>query len=388
MKANMKLSKTTKLNLDRIKHRRILFGFNLANDFTATTKLFLKHGIHADILVRNTGDVRNFNLVNPLWEDPAFDRNYIKIWNSPKKKINQFFHGFELRRSYFFNQLNLNYCGRLSKMYDIVITTSPGELHFYKHKNLIIYDAGGFRRLLGGKATLTKMALKSYLNTKFIIFTNPDMKCLFYEAGIKELKFMPLVADITRYTPKPKQKNSIFTILMPSRQNWKIKASHHLIHAFAYASKNNKMKLQITKWGIDLNRTKTLVKKLKIEKKVEYLPLVNKTKLIERINNADVIADQFVYGSYALTSIEAMACAKPVLAYININANKQCFGEVPPIVNCQSIQSIKEMILELYFDEKKVKAIGKKSRKWVEEKHNPQIAFEQQARIIYDTLGK
>ena len=206
---------------------------------------------------------------------------------------------------------------------------------------------------------LTKMVTKGYQNAKKVIFTNPDLKTLFNEIGIKDPIFMPLVTDATKYVPKQKPDDSIFTILVPSRQNWRIKASHHLIYAFA--SKNTNMRLLITEWGNDINRTKDLVKKLKLEKKVKYVPLVNKAQLIKRINTVDIVANQFGYGTYPFTSIEAMTFAKPVLVYINVNANTQCFGEVPPVVNCQSIQSIEEQILELYSDRKKIKSFEKKA---------------------------
>ena len=382
-----KIDRTEKLKW--LKDKKLLFGLNLANDFTATVKLFHKYEIHADILLRKTSSAIAFNLTNPLWEDKNFPKKHISIWNSQKRKLKSWLFGLEMGRSYFFNHLNYNFPGRVARKYDLVFVSTFGNEYFYKHQRLILYDAGGIRSLFRSKLINMRMITKAYKNADIVIYTNPDTEILFQSLGITKLEFMPLPGNFTKYIPKPKgtKNEQPFTVFMPSRQNWRVKASHHLIHAFAKASASIDMKLIITEWGVDLERTKALVKQLKLKNKVKYVKLVNKDKLISRINEADVVADHFGYGTYPSSSIEAMACGKPVLVYINEVANKKHFGAVPPVVNCQSIKSIEEKIIELYSDRKKRDDLGRKARKWIKEKHNPRDIFERQTDIIYNYLN-
>ena len=389
---NIKLKDNSKSKLDDLVDKRILFAFNMANNFRIPTRLFHKYKVWTDIVSQMSESIISSTGANPLSEDPDFPKRHLFVWDSrlssspmPLTKI--LIYTYEYFRSFFFNHLNYTYLGRLARSYDIVISSNQNRF-FYGHKHSIVYDLGAIRSLGKQRKFYARMEVKAYKNAELVIFVNPDTLPLFHKIGVSNPQFIPLLGDHTKYTPLPKKETDMFTILAPARQNWRVKASHHLIHAFASASKNSKMQLVVTEWGVDINRTKALVKKLKIEHKVKYVPFANKNKLIERINNADVVADQFGYGTYPLTSIEAMACAKPVLVYINVDTNKQCFGKMPPVLNCQSIQSIEKQILEIYSNRKKGRSIGKKAREWIKEKHNPQTIFEQYIDIIHNSLIK
>ena len=379
--------------IETLQDKRILFGFNLANDFTTTTKLFNKNGIHADLLVKPFKTSRP-NVAHPHWEDPSFDPVHIKTWEPSKTRTNKVLTALALGTASFFNILNWTYPARLARKYDVVISTSPGHLYFNNHKGSIIYDAGYARGILSASDLRSRLAEKIYKKAKLVLFTNPDMSSLFRSMNLKRLEFIPLPVDINLYKASKnknmeseRQKEKKFTIFMPSRQEWRVKGTHHFIYAFARAITNANMKLIITEWGVDMKRTKALVKQLKIENSVDYVPVANKMQVQERIHNADIVADQFTAGTFASVSLEAMSCEKPVLVYIKKKEHNDYFGAIPPVINCQSIQSIENSLLELYENQKKIRRIGVASRKWVEEKHSPSVIFERMLHIIDDFLA-
>ena len=373
-----------------LKNKKVLFGFNIGNGFTAMAEIFHRNKIHADIFIQNPlGFPSTFKLANPLWENPKFNKNHILIWHYRRIKYKRILAFLEMARSYFFNHLNYTYPGRVARKYDVVISTAGNHEYFHKHKHFILFEVGPLRSLLKQEKIFDRMIIKSYKEAQVVIITQPDMIPLLEHIGVKNPIFMPNSLDYTRYIPRsPRpQKNRKFTIFVASKQSWLVKGSHHLIYAFATVLEDFDMKLVITKWGKDFAKTKALIDKLKIQDNIEYVTLTKKKELIKRINNADIIADQFIVGIYGRVTIEAMACGKPVLVHINEKIHKKFYGEVPPVLNCQSIKSIELKLREIYLNKEKAAAVGKKAREWVKEKHNPQSVFNQYVHILYDTLN-
>ncbi len=101
--------------------------------------------------------------------------------------------------------------------------------------------------------------------------------------------------------------------------------------------------------------------------------------IVERMENreakkiyeqADIIADQFIAGSFALFAIEGMALGKPVLCYLN----DAWFPYHPewtecPIVNT-SPEDIREQIIRLMRDQKLRQELGRKGIDYVRKYHS------------------
>jgi glycosyltransferase involved in cell wall biosynthesis len=105
-------------------------------------------------------------------------------------------------------------------------------------------------------------------------------------------------------------------------------------------------------------------------------------RLAERVPNveirrqlaeADIVADQFIVGWYALFAIEAMAMAKPVLCYLRPDLVElytlYSFAGECPLVNTPALQ-IKERLRELIHDPKRRRELGLAGRRYVESHHS------------------
>lgn len=98
-------------------------------------------------------------------------------------------------------------------------------------------------------------------------------------------------------------------------------------------------------------------------------------KILEAIATADIVADQFVIGWYAMFAIEAMALGKPVLCYLRKDLEELYIfsGLVKkdeiPLINCH-YDDIKENIRYFIRNREQVQITGRKSRAYVEKFHS------------------
>jgi glycosyltransferase involved in cell wall biosynthesis len=363
---------------------KFLFAFNLANDFVPSVKVFRELGLEADILIPKTINSQRF--ADPLWEDPMFNKKWILEWNYKENILIRTRDTMSSLLGFKIKALNQSSIRKIGDKYDLIISTPPGPIYFYNHSKLIIYDAGWSRYFIHDKRLRSRLAQKSYRENK-IVFTNPDMIPLFERLDV-EHEFMPFAVEIDKYIPREDISDSGEQIIFnPARQDWFEKGNHHLIHGFAEAIyRGIKAKLQLTEWGKDVEYSKNLIKKLKIEKHVTWLSVVDKKELIERYYQSSVIADQFVIGSYGLATPEALSIGKPVLIKIKEEYYKKCHnGKSPPVLNCSTPEEIADQIVKLENENYRSK-YKKNGRDWVVQEHHPLKVAEQQINLFHDKL--
>jgi glycosyltransferase involved in cell wall biosynthesis len=102
---------------------------------------------------------------------------------------------------------------------------------------------------------------------------------------------------------------------------------------------------------------------------------VPNSEIRSAMENADLVADQFVIGWYAMFAIEAMAMEKPVLCYLRedlvelyVKAGLVTEGEMP-LINTD-LREIAAKIRWAYDNREELRAIGKKGREFVLKHHS------------------
>jgi glycosyltransferase involved in cell wall biosynthesis len=106
---------------------------------------------------------------------------------------------------------------------------------------------------------------------------------------------------------------------------------------------------------------------------LELLERVPNTMIHERMAEADIVADQFIIGWYAMFAIEAMSMGKPVLCYLRpdllrLHTLYATAGDCP-LVNTPPLL-IKEVLRELVADPERREEIGRRGREYVEANHS------------------
>jgi glycosyltransferase involved in cell wall biosynthesis len=91
------------------------------------------------------------------------------------------------------------------------------------------------------------------------------------------------------------------------------------------------------------------------------------------IQEADIVADQFVVGWYAQFALEGMSMAKPVLCYLRPDLVElytlYSFAGECPIVNTSPLE-IKEKLRELATDPERRAELGRRGRRYVSDHHS------------------
>jgi len=358
---------------------RIVHFFNLANDAYSIVKGLRRVRIEADVVVMKYGAITQY----PHWEEVTTgvpfkyhvsDEDFSRLmheWNPPSW-VRFLDIGYKTRNIHeILARLKII---KIMKEYDLVVAHMPSSIYAMLAKVRYIPFDAGFIRYITGSGLKQKLALKSYISAPFIIYTNPDTINIFKSVKLdNRIVFCPFAIDTDKYSPSTKTPNDIPTIIFcPSRHIWREKGNHIALYAFAEFQKkfNPEAELHLCRWGEDLYRTKLLIKKLGI-KNVVWHSVMPKPKLIDLYRMSDVVLDQFVLGSYGTSAPEAMSCEKPVFVYLDKDANRNAFGEIPPVINVRTPEEILKALSCL--DRKKMQDIGRKGREWVIRKHSLEI---------------
>jgi glycosyltransferase involved in cell wall biosynthesis len=128
----------------------------------------------------------------------------------------------------------------------------------------------------------------------------------------EDAEYLPNPIDTELFYPKPPTfESDKKRVLIAGDSNWNVKGTNIAIKALSKIKE--KIEVSIIQHGRDFNKTTALALSLGLSLKV--LPKVPHGKLNEYYWAADVVIDRFALGSLGVTSLEAIACGRPVLVY-------------------------------------------------------------------------
>jgi len=130
----------------------------------------------------------------------------------------------------------------------------------------------------------------------------------------KDAEYLPNPIDPELFHPKPAfQKGKKKKVLIASDSNWSVKGTDIAIKALSKIKEE--VDVSIVQQGKDYDKTKALASSLGLNLKI--LPKIPHEKFNEYYWDADVVIDRFALGSLGMVSLEAIACGRPVLAYVS-----------------------------------------------------------------------
>ncbi len=299
------------------------------------------------------------------------------IWAAPfRRRFEEWFAGYDLIQAY-----------ALEPIYAWL---------FARGVPYVAFEHGTMRDIPFENSARGRLLAVAYQRANRVLITNPDVLTAAQRLGLKGFQFIPHPVDETKYRPEgttlrqelEARYQTDCILFAPSRQNWALKGNDQVIRAFAQLLKATKKRpiLILGDWGQEMNDSRELIKDLGITESVVWVPPLQKMRLIEYYNAADVVLDQFTLGVFGSITPEAMACAKPVMLHFDRALHEWCYAEMPPVVSARTEGQIYDAILRLIDDDGLRHSIGQSSREWVVKHHGWELVADRQISVYRELL--
>lgn len=352
---------------------RVLHLGNLTNNGYKLAKFQRRLGVDARLVIHESQIGTNDD---PAWEDAELRDGYpdwITIDRTPpnsfETKVARWSRRFAGREQ------------RLDRSIDIVHAqcTAPILAQFAAPDRLVSHCLGSdLRELATSRSLMGHLQRRAYRKSRVVFFNNVDHVNYIDRLNIRNGAFLGNPLDLERIAPKAlSQPHRELVVFHPTSHDWtyrggersSTKGNDRLIRAFArFVRQRPGARLLMLKSGIDQVASTRLVTKLNIGEHVEFLPRLRKSELIDRLNAADVIADQFDLGAMGGVALEALAIGKPLLSYLKEECAMRCYSEPPPLLNARTEDEILAALCEA--DAIDRAALGAAARAWIERHHD------------------
>jgi glycosyltransferase involved in cell wall biosynthesis len=259
----------------------------------------------------------------------------------------------------------------------------------------IAFEHGTMREIPFEDSWLGRMLSLAYRRAATVVITNADVVLQARRLGIENCVFIPHPVDETKYTPgssllRPELEadGADFVLLSPSRHDWEIKGSDRLLRGFAEFVRHDRPNavLLLNEWGLEVDRSKALIRELDVVRNVRWLAPLPKLRLIDAYRAADVVLDQFLIGTFGAVAPEAMSCGRPVVMAFDAASHAWCFPVLPPVIDARTPEEIRVALARLAGNTAERDRIGCAGRAWIEEHHSSRVVVERQLEIYENVL--
>lgn len=303
----------------------------------------------------------------------------LDVWSHARyrKRFEEWFDGYDLIQAY---------------------STDPIDAWMFSgDRPYVAFEHGTMREIPFENSARGRLLSLAYRQAGKVVITNPNVVAAARRLGLSKFLFIPHPVDETKYRPlrTPLRESLVnryqseLILFAPSRHNWALKGNDALLKAFARCIKSfpGKLVLILNEWGQEVAQSKALIEALGVGDRIVWTPPLNKMKLIEYYNAADVVLDQFTIGTFGTVTPEAMACGKPVMLYFAREVHEWCYGEMPPVVSARTEEQIFAGLMELLGSPGHRTAVGHASREWIEKYHGWELVADRHIEVYRELLS-
>jgi glycosyltransferase involved in cell wall biosynthesis len=230
------------------------------------------------------------------------------------------------------------------------------------------------------KSPIHKLIIKYNLKkAEYILSTSNVMKIETQKYTNKNIQVTPFGVDINKFIPNKIEKEEIVIgTIKTLEEKYGVK---YLIEVFKEVKDRNKdliLKLRIGGSGSQENYLKELVKKLSIDKDVNFLGFVKPKDVIKEFQNFDLAVFPSILDSesFGVAAVEAEACGTPVVVTDVGGLMESTKPNVTSLVaKKKSVEDLAEKIEILVKDKDLRKTMGVNARKFVEENYSLENNF-------------
>lgn len=207
----------------------------------------------------------------------------------------------------------------------------------------------------------------------------------FTSLGVSDVRFLPFLVDSDRYAPRPPgQRGDVArevtrraagrkTLLIAARQDVRWKGTDRFARAFGRSiAEGSDLFLVVSPWGDDAAQVRSLLEESVPAGSIYMLPgVASKPLLVELYGAVDAVVDQFTLGVHGSTMLEALACATPVLIWLDVERFRRRWPSwaPPPVVNVSTEEEILTALRSIASGEIDLAELGRAGREWVRRVH-------------------
>lgn len=357
--------------------RALILG-NIAGAGYRIRKSLVRAGLNTDILISDNDMGRTDD---PTWEDTEAvnGQEFSTFSKALKISENNLFCKNNISRQIYLYLKIKKYIKSQKYTFGIPIGIWPIIFHDLKIPYVWLCAGSDVREALAGTSLISRLMQRAMKSCIGVVTPADDSMLKVLRRYIPENRMLfipnyPIDTDI--YTnsdcyPEP------FRIYHPARHLWYglessvSKANNCLIEAVAKLSEQFDIHLEMAEWGIHLKQSKELIKKLGLENKVSWHGLIEKPEMVKKYQQASCVVDHVGWGMVSQTSMEGLACGKPVLANMSSSVLEH-FPDIP-IMNVHDTQSCYEALHSLISDRNFYESKRKISHSWVKENWSVQV---------------
>jgi len=358
---------------------RLLHLGNTANIGLHVVTVLRQAGVEASLLADRAAHIAS----QPSWEDPDLDAGQRPLWikyfrNTARHRIR--LRTLELPFPYFHRFQQVADVFRLAGEHDLLQAGDCDVILCLTQPRtpFVALCIGGDINTAALRNTPVGWLLRqSYRRARLVLYTNINMIPAVERLGLANAHYMPLPVDVGRYAPPPGsagRSGDELILFSPTRHCWPVKGNDKLLVAFAewLRSSGAPARLVLCEWGTDLDRSRGLVSRLGLRDAVAWHSLMPKGELIQQYLGADIVLDQFNLGAFGLTTLEAMACGRPVILNCSAKLAEACYPEPPPVCHAQTSEDIHGQLRRLEDPGERLH-LGCRARQWITQHHSSAV---------------
>lgn len=305
----------------------------------------------------------------------------------------------DLRRSeavpYFFHQALWE---RVFKKYDAVIGYSTDGIYpLICNKKYIAFEHGTIRKIPFVDDAPGRICKAVYKAADKVVITNCDNVKAAKKLQLKDYRFIPhpINEEVQKVQLPPSCTERLneqeFIVFHPARHHWDRhrdpsweKGNDKIIAGFARFKKATTVKtvLVLTEWGLTIENSRRLIKKLGIEDAVVWIPVLPNQYMIEMISLSHVVVDQIGVGAFGSLAAKSLMCGKATLCHIDPEPHRACFDVIPPLISVESHVDVAARLQQLASDISYRKGVENESREWYLQHHSNRLIAERLVGLI------
>jgi glycosyltransferase involved in cell wall biosynthesis len=244
-----------------------------------------------------------------------------------------------------------------------------------------VFSVGGDLQFDCGRATAFGRAMSvAFGSARFLMVSNPHSLGHSRRLGFSNGVYLPYPMDTDRYSPghataRQEWESStgpgVFA-LITTRLDSSVKGygAPMLDELLKLLRETPNLRIVFLGWGADADRYREEVSRAGLGSQVMVLPPVGKSRLIDYYRSADIVLDQFVYGYYGSSALEAASVGKPVIMFIRRDQYDALYrGDSAPVEDATSPEEVVTRLRTLAHDEDLRRSSGARMREWAVRNH-------------------